>query len=199
MIVVDVETTGVVPGKNGIVAIGAVEFEKPSNQFYIECRISKDTAIDPFALEVNGFSQAQIRDLKKPTEAEAAQQFLDWAEPIKDKTMGGHSTMFDIRMLRAACKAANIYTSLLFGAIDMHNIVYAHMKRAGQPIYINQYGHFTAKADHVYKYVGMLPEPAPHNALTGAKMEAEAMSRLIHGEILLPEFAKYPLPQYLLK
>ena len=48
-------------------------------------------------------------------------------------------------------------------------------------------------------YVGLPPEPKPHHALTGAKVEAEALSRLLFGKILLKEFAHYEIPKYLKK
>lgn len=198
MIVVDVETTGISPYKHGIISIGAIEFENPTNQFYVECRIDEKTLVDSYALSVNGFTLEQIKDSKKPTQADAARQFLLWTNPIKDKTIGGHNTSFDIAMLRAAFKKANLEVSLFYGLVDMHNIAYAQMKRVGAPIPINRYGFFSAKADHIHKYVGLPEEPMPHHGLTGAKMEAEAMSRLIYGKNLLPEFAKYKLPKQLL-
>lgn len=198
MIVVDVETTGVVPGKSGIVSVGAIEFEHPHNQFYIECRVGPKTLVDPYALKVNGFNEEQIRDPAKPSQTQAMRQFADWTKPIADKTLAGHNTAFDIRMLRAAFQVARLELTLFYSAIDMHNLVYAQMKRTDYPIPINRFGAFSAKADHVYPYVGLPSEPQPHNGLTGAKMEAEAMCRLLHGRSLLPEFTEYPLPGYLI-
>ncbi|MBI3984287.1 3'-5' exonuclease [Candidatus Microgenomates bacterium] len=198
MIVVDVETTGLIPGKSGVVAIGAIEFEHPQNQFYAECRIGKTTLVDPFALEVNGFTPDQIYDPTKPTQAAAVRSFLAWADKVTDRTMGGHNTIFDIRMLRAVCRSAKIKTSLLYGSIDLHNLIYARLLQMRQPIPLNHYGWFSAKADDVHQFVGLPAEPQPHRALTGAKMEAEAMSRLLHGQLLLAEFSKYAIPDYLL-
>jgi hypothetical protein len=53
-------------------------------------------------------------------------------------------------------------------------------------------------SDAVYGYVGMEKEPQPHNALTGAKMEAEAISRLIFGRGLLSEFKSRAIPARLM-
>jgi hypothetical protein len=41
------------------------------------------------------------------------------------------------------------------------------------------------------------PEPYPHNGLRGAKIEAEALSRLIYGKNLLEEYKEFKIPQYL--
>lgn len=46
---------------------------------------------------------------------------------------------------------------------------------------------------------GLPNEPIPHNALTGAKMEAEAFSRFIYGKSFFKEFENYPVPHYLLQ
>jgi len=43
-------------------------------------------------------------------------------------------------------------------------------------------------------YVGLPDEPSPHNALTGAVVEAEALSRLLYDKPLLPEFKHLPVP-----
>ncbi len=201
MIVVDVETTGTWASKHGMVAIGAVEFEHPANQFYVECRIDADTEVDPQALAINGFSLAQIKDKKKPSIAEATKQFLDWTASVKDKTLAGHNTHFDAEFLRRA--TSRLKTSPTdriwpFGYkyIDMHSIAYATLKRHRLEIPL-KYDFSALTSPTVYEFVGLPNEPDPHNALTGAKMEAEAMHRLIYGTSLLPEFAKQPLPKYL--
>lgn len=196
MIVVDVETSDASPYKGGLLSIGAVEFENPQNQFYGECRIDANTSVSPYALQVNGFTQTEITDMGKSTQTELVNQFLDWTKPIKDKTLGGHNTAFDVGFLRAAYKKAGYERfplSMFF--VDMHNIVYAHMLKNLNKVPINKYGSFSITADRVYEYVGMPPEPKPHRGLTGAVMEAEAMGRLIYGKSIIPEFAQYHLPE----
>lgn len=53
------------------------------------------------------------------------------------------------------------------------------------------------KLDYILTLVGLPEEPKPHNALTGAKVEAEAFSRLLFGKNLLKEFTQYTLPENL--
>lgn len=196
MIVVDVETSDVSPYKGGILSIGAVEFEKPTNTFYGECRIDANTSVSPYALEINGFSHKDITNMSKPTQSELVNKFYEWTKPVRDGTLGGHNTAFDVGFLREAFKKAGFERfplSMFF--VDMHNLVYAHMLAHLKEVSINKYGSFSIKADQVYKYLGMPPEPKPHRGLTGAIMEAEAMGRLIYGKSIIKEFAKYPLPE----
>jgi hypothetical protein len=63
-------------------SIGALDFEHPEIQFYEECRMWEGAHVDPKALEINGFTEEQIRDTKKQGEAELIQKFLAW---INDK------------------------------------------------------------------------------------------------------------------
>ncbi|MBI4101264.1 3'-5' exonuclease [Candidatus Microgenomates bacterium] len=198
MIVVDVETSGLSPKRHGIVSIGAVEFEQANNQFDGECRIDKDAEVDPEALKVNGFSEEQIRDKSKPSAAELIGKFLVWAEQVADKTLGGHNTAFDIGFLRAACRLGKIQNwPFGYRYVDMHSIAYGQMKRHRDQVPL-KYDVSAVYSNAVYDFVGLPPEPSPHQALTGAKMEAEAMQRLIYGRTLLKEFAKYPVPDYLI-
>ena len=196
MIVVDVETTDVSPYKGGILSLGAVEFEQPSNNFYSECRVDANTFVNPYSLQVNGFSSKDITDPVKPTQTELINKFYQWTKGVRDATLGGHNTAFDLGFLRAAFKKAGYERfplSMFF--VDMHNIVYAHMLKHLKEVPVNKYGSFSIKADEVYKYVGLPPEPKPHRGLTGATMEAEAMGRLIYGKSIIKEFAQYPMPE----
>ena len=196
MIVVDVETTGLDPRKHGIISIGAVEFEKPTNQFYGECRIEKHIAVDRAALEVNGFAIEEITKVERPLPKVLAKDFYKWLKSIKDKTLGGHNTGFDAGMLRVAFRAARLKWPFGFRLIDMHGLAYAHMKthRRKTPLLHDV---SAISANTVHEYVGLKREPEPHNALMGAKMEAEAMSRLLYGKNLLAEFKKFRLPKHL--
>lgn len=195
MIVVDVETTGLVPGKHAIVSIGAVDFDKPERQFMAECRIDQQTAVDPGALAVNGYTQSQIEDQTKPTLARITNDFLDWSRAAENKTLAGHNVAFDIGMLRAACSAAGAQWPFGWQALDLYSVAFGVMKCAGSlPLAA---GLTRIKADMVHEYTGLPPEPKPHQAITGAKMEAESFSRLIFGKNLLAEYRQYPLLDYL--
>ena len=67
MLIVDVEASGTEYHKHSIVSIGALDLENPENQLYIECQIWDGAHINPEALEVCGFSEAEITAPAKQT------------------------------------------------------------------------------------------------------------------------------------
>lgn len=197
MIVVDVETTGIDPKRHSIVSIGAVDFSNPENQFYQECRIWDGAEIDEEALKINGFSEEDIKSHDKITEKELINNFLQWIENIGDKTIAGENPSFDRDFLKFSAERNGIKWPLGYRTVDLHTLCYTHqLKRGINPPIKN--GKSDLNTDKILEYVGLPAEPKPHNALIGAKMEAEAFSRLIYGKGLLKEFENYPIPDYLL-
>src|SRR3989344_1162718 len=187
MIIVDVETTGLDPIKNSIVSIGAIAFSKPENQFYQECRIFEGAEISVVALKINGFSLEQIKDINKKQLKDTIKEFIDWLNKSNDKTIAGHNPFFDRDFLTFSALRFDIKLSLPRRLIDLHSLCYSHyLKRGLIPPLKDKFTDLNL--DKVLNYVGLQNEPKPHNALTGAKMEAEAFSRLIHGKILSKEF-----------
>ena len=203
MIILDIETTGLDPKKNSIVSMGAIDFSNPANQFYGECRIWKGAEVDQEALDINGFTLEQIKDPHKISLEELIIEFLTWAKTVKNSTIGGHNVWFDLGFLRDSIERTKIKgyeTRTRFGSrnIDLHSEAYSnHMKRKF-PVPIKN-GRTDLTADYAFVYVGLAIEPRPHNALIGAKMEAEALYRLIYGKNLLFEFKKFPIPKFLKK
>jgi len=196
MIIVDVETTGLDPSKNSIVSIGALDFSKPKNQFYQECRIFDGAEVSQKALEINGFSEEEIKNSNKKTLESAILEFIKWAEDIDDKTLAGENSSFDRDFLKASMERYGLRWEFGYRTVDLHSLGFAHYIKRGRipPIKDRR---TAISLDKILGYVGMPEEPKPHNALTGAKMEAEAFSRLIEGKPLLEEFKKYLIPYYL--
>ena len=112
--------------------------------------------------------------------------------------MAGISPWFDRDFLMDSCGRAGINWPLGYRTVDLHTSVYLHHLKRGIEIPLRK-GRTGIDSEKSFVYVGLLPEPKPHNALTGAKMEAEAFSRLIYGRNLLKEFEKYSIPKYLKK
>lgn len=196
MIVVDVEASGVDYNKHSIISVGAIDFDKPENQFYEECRIWDGAHIDPGASEVHGMSDAQITDPTKQTEADVVHKFIAFAEHISDRTFAGQNVSFDRDFLRAAAERAG-HTDWPFAhrTIDTHTLAWMHMVKRGLVPPIDVEKHRSAlNLDAVLNYCGIPEEPTPHNALTGAKSHAEVISRLLYGKKLLPEFEKFEMP-----
>jgi len=197
MIVVDVETTGLDPSKHSIVSIGAIDFSTPMNRFYRECQIWNGAQVMQEALEINGFSEQEIRKPNKATVGEVIEDFLGWAERIKDRTIAGQNPSFDRDFLRDSARRYGIRWVLGHRTVDLHSICYAHHLERGLVPPIKN-GMTALNLHRILNYVGLPNEPRPHNALTGANMEAEALSRLILGKALLEEFESSPIPDYLL-
>jgi DNA polymerase III epsilon subunit-like protein len=195
MIIVDVETTGPDTRRHSIVSIGGVDFSYPANHFYRECRPFDDAEIDPVALSVNGFTLEKLSAPDRPTLFEVIQEFLAWGRECHNQTLGGMNTFFDRDFLRHS--TARHHLEWPFGSriVDLHSICYAHIiQHGGQPPLKDQ--RTGLSNDRILNYVGLPDEPTPHHGLTGALMEAEAFSRLLHGRPLIQEFEAHPLPKW---
>ena len=195
MIILDIEGSGTEYHKHSMVSLGAVDFSNPENRFYGECRIWEGAHIMDGALEVNGFTEAEITDPEKKSEAELVVEFLAWAEPIADRTLCGQNVSYDRDMLKAAAERAGENWTLAYRTIDTHTLCWMHMIKAGLTPPVDAEHHRSAlNLDAILNYCGIPEEPQPHNALTGALCHAEVTSRLLYNQPLLPEFSEYNLP-----
>ncbi len=198
MVVVDVETSGLDAKKNALLSIGAVDFDNPERQFYGECRPWEGALISDEALAINGFTEEEIQDESRKSLEAVMSEFKEWLEPIKDITLAGQNPSFDRDFVNASFVHAGINMRFASRTIDTHSLVYADHLRRGIPVPLKN-RHTDISLDTGLVYVGIPEEPKPHNALTGAQVEAEAVSRITRGEKLLPEFTQHPVPDYLLK
>jgi DNA polymerase III epsilon subunit-like protein len=197
MIVVDIETTGLDPVLHSIIEIGAVDFSDPENSFNGRCRIWEGAEVDPLALKVNGYTGEELRDARFMTEKELLLDLITWMEKIEDKTIAGHNVDFDIQFLNETCKRCGIAQKFGKRKVDQHTLVYASMLTRGMKPELEN-GVSNLHSDLIMEYVGIPAEPKPHRAINGARFETEALSRLILGRNLLPEFSGYPIPDYLI-
>ncbi|MFZ1987450.1 MAG: 3'-5' exoribonuclease [Minisyncoccia bacterium] len=194
MIALDIETSGLIPGKHGILAIGAVDFDDPTNQFYDECRLWEGACIDEAALAINGFSHEEITDASKKSEGELIRDFIAWAtDRPKDQTCAGQNPSFDRDFVNAACKRAGLEFPFAHRTIDTHTLCWLHMIQHGiEPPTKNS--HSAISLDTALRYCGMPEEPKPHNALTGALSHAEVIARIAYTKKLIPDFFTYDIP-----
>lgn len=187
MIVIDIETTGQDPVKNSILSIGAIDFCNPKHQFYGECRIWDGASVEPAALEVNGFTRAQIIDKSKQSEGELIRAFLEWTKSCKVKTWAGMNPLFDYNFVKAACLRTQLGLPFAYRLVDLHTIAYVHILQKGaSPAYDDRGSKL--HTDEILKLAGLARTSLTHNALHDAKIEAEAISRLVFGKSLLEEF-----------
>lgn len=195
MIVIDIEASGTEYQLHSIVSLGAIDMSNPERQFYAECRVWDGAHIMEEALAVNGFTEAQITDVTKMTEAELVIQFMEWTQMCSDRTLVGQNVSFDRDMLKAAVIRAGENWTLPYRTLDTHTMCYMHMVKAGiTPPFDTEHKRTALNLDAVLNYCGIPEEPDPHNALTGAKCHAEVASRLLYDKALLPEFSSYAIP-----
>ncbi len=195
MIILDIEASGTEYEKHSIVSIGALDFDNPENRFYEECRIWDGAHIMEGALEVNGFTEAEITDPSKQTEAEAVEKFMEWTKSVGERTICGQNPSFDRDFVRAAAGRAHLDCQLAYRTVDTHSLCWMHMIKSGHQIPMDEIHHHSKlNLDEVLNYCGIPMEPQPHNALTGAMSHAEVAARLLYDKKLLPEFSQYEIP-----
>lgn len=195
MLILDIEGSGTEYHKHSIVSIGAVDIDDPERRFYGECRVWDGAHIMEGALEVNGFTEAEITDPEKKSEAELVTEFLEWTQHMGDRTLAGQNVSYDRDMLKAGAERAGLPWDLAYRTIDTHTLCWMHMVKRGLAAPIDeQHRRSALNLDAVLNYCGIPEEPHPHNALTGALCHAEVISRLLNDTKLLPEFEQYDIP-----
>ena len=195
MLVIDIEGSGTECHKHSIVSLGAIDLSAPEDRFYEECRIWDGAHIMEGALAVNGYTEAEITDPEKQTEAELVTNFLKWTEHMTDRTLAGQNVSYDRDMLKAAAERAGHNWELAYRTIDTHTLCWMHMvKRDLTPPIDPEHKRSALNLDAVLNYCGIPDEPQPHNALTGALSHAEVISRLLYDKKMLPEFQTFPIP-----
>lgn len=200
MIIVDLETSASMFGVSNasILSIGALEFENPSNEFYGECRVDDGAEVDPESLAIGGFTQEEIMDASKKSVQELLTDFFTWAESVKEKTFGGQAPMNDVNMLMKSTEKHGIKFPLGYRTVDLHAICYVHALKHGKQIPLEEHTASDFGLDNILAYVGLKSRPGAHNALDDTKLTAEALSRLINGVSLLPEYSEFAIPEVVL-
>lgn len=192
MLILDVEASGTEPNLHSVLAIGALELERPNNRFYGQCRVWEGARLDAEGLQVCGVTPEEATDSSRQTEAQLIGQFLTWADGVEDQTLAGQNVSFDRDFLRAAALRAGYPWPFAFRSVDVHTLGYMHYILHGRSVPLEK-RHTALDLDRLLKYVGIPEEPTPHNALTGALCHAEVISRLLFGRTLVSEFEAYPL------
>lgn len=173
MIILDIETTGLDPRKNCMVSLGAVDYDT-GDEFYGECRIRRRSEVSPEAMAVNGFTFDQIMDQSKMDDVQLYMQFLHWAVIAVQRgplLAGQQVGSLDIPFIRTIANdpdSGDIIPVWPFGyrSVDLHSVAFAKLGKS-------------LSLDGILIALGLTPEPKPHNALTGARLERDAFKRLL--------------------
>ncbi|MHB8651804.1 MAG: 3'-5' exonuclease [Minisyncoccota bacterium] len=194
MLVIDAEMSGLDPRKNSIVSIGAVDFDDPTRQFYGECRVWDGAELVPESLAVCGFNEEELFDPAKKPFIVLAKEFYNWVAVAPERTLAGQNVSLDREFLNDAFRRAGVEFRFAHRNLDTHSVAYAYFRSRGVTIPLKETDQQSALSlDKILEMLGIPPEPKPHIALNGAKLEAEALSRMMFGKNLLPEFEIYPV------
>ncbi|KKU78218.1 MAG: Exonuclease RNase T and DNA polymerase III [Parcubacteria group bacterium GW2011_GWA2_47_64] len=193
MIIVDVESTGVDSRLCSLLSVGAVDFNNPGNQFYMECRAFEGSHVEKEALKIAGFSSEQIHDAAKKTDREVVVAFLKWMKGCGEWTLAGQNPSFDRDFLQETAHRYHLDWPLAHRTIDLHSIAYYEFVRLGKDI-PRKNNHSALNLDRILEHVGLRSRDESHNALNDAKLESEAFSRLVYGKNLLTEYSSFPIP-----
>jgi len=201
MLVVDVETTGIDENKNSIVSVGGVIIPKIEEDtikyLYNEARVWPGAEISDRTLEVNGFTREAITsDQTKLTQREMLEQLVEFADMSEDITIWGHNPRFDVNFINASLKREGLDFRFSYHTLDQHTLACVRHLDNQQQIPLKDKKSIL-DGDAIMTYVGIPQEPTPHNALNGAKWEAEAIYRMLYGKNFHPDFKKFPVPNYL--
>ena len=188
-IVVDAETTGTNEDICSLIELGAVDLAT-GDEFFEECQAFEGAFIDPAALKVNGATPERVFSQRFQPESSLIRNFTHWvlAHGGPRQMLKGQNPSFDRDFVSAARKRAGYdmrHENRLFSTrtVDMQTLAVGHAFAAGLPVPESGFN-----TDQVYELIGMQPEPKPHNGLTGARMEAVALSRLLGARA--PQLAK---------
>ncbi len=170
MIILDIETSGLLPDEHALLSLGAVDYDSGA-EFYDECQAHVGHTLDPIALGVNGFTEAQCRDATKQTPDQLVAAFTAWAQSLGAPTgviIGGQQVgSFDVPFLHEAAGGKVAFEKVFSRRmVDLHSVAYAKLGKS-------------LSLDGILQAVGLAPEPKPHNALTGARLERDAFKLLL--------------------
>lgn len=182
ILVVDLETTDLNAKTGSILQFGAVWISGGEGEVELDCRIWDGARIDPEALRVNGCSDSRCRNPALMTESEAVLQFFQWIflttrDALQPFMLAGLNPSFDRAFLMQAwLRAGRTMKSfpIKHRTIDLHTLAVAYA--LGSDCMIPSHGLYT---DEIYAVLDMPPEPKPHTAITGARMEADALHKLL--------------------
>lgn len=186
ILVVDLETTGLDAKVCSILQIGAVWLSGEVGEFSLGCHEWPGAKVEDRAMEINGLRH-HLGNTELSSEAEAVAALLDWTGP-EECMLAGLNPSFDRAFLQEAQYRGkfNVVRRFPHRVIDLHTLTVSYAIARGD--LLPNRGLYT---DEIYAVLDMPPEPKPHVALTGVRMEAEALRMLMS----LPELTEPATPQ----
>jgi DNA polymerase III subunit epsilon len=161
-VVVDLETTGLRPGRAGICEIGAVRLRGFETDAEFETLVDPGVPLAPGAAALTGLRDAQLRGAPRP--AEAVHRFLGFAG---DSVLVAHNARFDLSFLD---RETEHLTGSRIGSPVIDTYRLARTLLAGR---VASFG-----LDRLAWFVGTSERPC-HRALPDARATAELLLTLI--------------------
>jgi len=211
MIVVDIETSGSDRVKCGIWQIGAINLNNPKDYFLQEARIDERDIIEDRILEKSGKTKKELMDKKKQSEKQLLINFFEWIEEKPMKNFLCQNPAFDFVFLNIKSKKYDLIMPVHYRNFDLHSIAQTKYYELNKKFLVNDdtlenKGEFLVKGIHsemglsnILKLCGMRDNRKEHNALEDAKLTGECFFRLMYGQNLFPEYAKFKIPRELTK
>lgn len=197
--VLDVETTGLNPWKCAVLSVGLVSYSGRLNEFYREYYPFDGAEVMEEGMKINGFEldkmpRDQVNDPKN-----VVGDIRLFLKANRCNVTAGQNPSFDRDCVNAYAERYCADFRLPIWMLDMHSVCMGYMLEKGIEVPRKPDGGLYLSGDAILKFVGLGAEPKPHNALTGARYEFEALCRLIYGKSVLPGFNDYPVPAELAK
>lgn len=198
MIVLDIETSGLSPEKNGIWQIGAIDLTNPENYFLEECRIDDEDEVSDGGLEIGGVTEEQIRNKSKQSQKELLIRFFDWMNSVDFKNCICQNPQFDLVFISLKARKYNLIPTFHHRAFDMHSM--AQMKYFDvKGTFLILEGISKMSLKEILEFCGMRDSRGAHNALEDCKLTGECFSRIVYGKNLFEEYKEFEIPDYLKK
>jgi len=208
MIVLDLETSGLNPEEHGIWQIGAFEFENSNNYFFEEGRIDDNDKIGKGALLVTGKSKEYFLDKNKQSQKDLLAKFFKWVENVEIKNCICQNPQFDLGFITLKARKYGLEIPFHYRAFDLHSLAqikYYQIKNK----FLTKGDHSNMNLSNILEFCGIkderkhveedkiVREGEEHNALEDCKLTGECFSRIICGKVLIKEFNKFEIPDYL--
>ena len=211
MIVLDIETTGLTHDV-GICEIGAINLD--SNDYFVQdCRIDREDTITEGALKVNGRTRQELFGKTKQSQKELIENYLNWVEGQLVKMFCGQNVSWDISMIQAKCIKYGLQKKFLDvhgqRGMDLHTIAQEKYFEIYKKYLLKEKGQSAMNLGKVLEFCGIpderinvsleevVKEGKVHSALEDCKLEGEVLIRMKRGVNLFPDYAKFPIPEYL--
>lgn len=167
---VDIESSGPIPGRFSMLALGACVVGNPNESFYVELKPLSDAFV-PAALEVSGFDLAELRRDGKPPE-EAMQSFRRWVESVAGDHKAvfvGFNACYDWQFVNWYLESFAGGNPFGFGGVDIKSYF---MGLANLP--------WSKSTSSQLPDEFQPDEPQTHNALDDAKAQASMFEKMLN-------------------